>query len=199
MKKKKRLTIEAPIHPSFQDFFNKVEYFELNQIYRIDKENIYSTEKIKFKDSHSHPKMFEGKFGIKYIEVLREDRKKNEFFCFAGTKWLDEVKKFTNYQDFIIDPPIIIKDDLMKISVICDNENLEDIISKNEKIFGQNFKIVSITNLHPDLTNLFFLLTDRQKEILYYAVKKGYFEIPRKINGSDLADHFKITFFYCII
>ncbi len=193
MKKKKRLTLKTPIHPSFQDFFERIEYFEISQIYRIDEEIIYATEKFKFKDPNINPKAFEGQYGIEYIEVLTQDKKTNEFVCFAGSKWLDEMKDITNAPDFIIDPPIIMENNSMTISFICDNENLDKIISKNEKIFGSGFKILSITNIHPNLDNLFFLITDRQKEIAYYAVKNGYFEIPRKINGSDLAEHFKIS------
>ncbi|MHA1725174.1 MAG: helix-turn-helix domain-containing protein [Promethearchaeota archaeon] len=35
---------------------------------------------------------------------------------------------------------------------------------------------------------LFLKLTDRQKEIIYYAVHHGYFEIPRKITAEQIVN-----------
>ena len=36
-------------------------------------------------------------------------------------------------------------------------------------------------------------LTDRQREILFYAIEKGYYEIPRKINTQGIAQKFGIS------
>ncbi|MHA1343749.1 MAG: helix-turn-helix domain-containing protein, partial [Promethearchaeota archaeon] len=37
------------------------------------------------------------------------------------------------------------------------------------------------------------LLTKRQKEVLIIAIKKGFFDIPRKISLSELAKELKIS------
>jgi predicted DNA binding protein len=54
-------------------------------------------------------------------------------------------------------------------------------------------EILSISDIQPNYENLFLKLTDRQKEVAYYAVQHGYFEIPRRINSKKIANHFKIT------
>ena len=35
--------------------------------------------------------------------------------------------------------------------------------------------------------------TKRQIDIATYAARRGYFKIPKKISGKEIADHFKIS------
>ena len=36
-------------------------------------------------------------------------------------------------------------------------------------------------------------LTNRQKEIMTFATRNGYFKIPKKISTKKIADHFQVS------
>ena len=131
--------------------------------------------------------------GILYIEVIAEDKKKNEFLCVVKHHWVSEMKKLFSNRNILIDPPIKLENNHLFISIIADVDTLDQFIENQEDKYGDDFKIISISTVVPDAKNLSLLLTERQKEIVYYAFENGYFEIPRKTHSSDLAEHFGIS------
>jgi predicted DNA binding protein len=194
MKKLKKIVLKVPLDPRYNEFFNLLEKYELLQIHRQDDDQIFVTQKIKFKDIKMDPKMLEGEhYGMSYIEVLKEDRVKNEFIFFSKMNWVKEVKEFLKKLDLIIDPPLIINQDHILVSVLTDNKNIDEMIDSLNFYYDGKLEILSISPIHLNIGNLFLKLTDRQKEIVYYAVQHGYFEIPRRINSKKIANHFKIS------
>jgi len=190
----KKLVVKIPIDPRYKDFFDLVEKYEIFQIHRHDEDNIFVTQKIKFKDKKMNPKMLENKnFGIYFIEILAEDKLKNEFICFSKHQWFDELKEFFKTADVVIDPPIILEDNRIFMKFITDNKNIDTVLETQEKLTGVFPEIVSITSVHPNKDNLYLLLTDRQRDIAFYCVQHGYYEIPRVINSKSIANHFNIS------
>ncbi|TFF87257.1 MAG: hypothetical protein EU549_05055 [Promethearchaeota archaeon] len=193
MKRLKRIVLKIPFDPRYQDFLNLLTKYEVLQIHRLDEELIYVTQKLRFKNNEITPKDFEGKFGIEFIEILTKDEKKNEYICFAKHRWNKELQSFFSHSEIIIQPPIIMEDNSLIITFISNNKTIDIILNQNEILFESNFKILSISSVLPNEENLNLILTERQKEIIYYAVEKGYYEIPRKIDSNTLANHFEIS------
>jgi hypothetical protein len=76
------------------------------------------------------PKMLESdQYGMSYIEVIEEDKGKNEFIFFSKHNWVKETKKFLDKHDIIIDPPIILDKNHLLTSVITENKNVDKSIS----------------------------------------------------------------------
>ncbi|HMF31725.1 MAG TPA: helix-turn-helix domain-containing protein [Candidatus Lokiarchaeia archaeon] len=192
MKKIKKITVKIPLDERYKDFFDIVARFELLQIHRLDGEILLSTELIRFKDSSHVPKDLLGSNGIEFIEVLSEDESKNEYICFAKTRWPEDLKIFFQDPEMILCVPIIEEEQSILISFMTDNDKVEKVWEELQR-FGDQYKIVSINTVLSPSENLFLSLTERQREIIFYAVENGYYEIPRKINTNDLAKKFKIS------
>ncbi|MFX1364153.1 MAG: helix-turn-helix domain-containing protein [Promethearchaeota archaeon] len=197
MKKLKKIVFKIPIKTSIDprhEFFTQFEKYELLQIHRQDDDQIYVTQKVKFKDDKMHPKMLKGKkYGISFIEVIEENNPKKEFIFFSKHKLRNDLKNFLERLDLIIEPPIILDQDSLLINIISDSKNIDSFCNSLESFFGDDINILSISSMHPNYKNIFLELTDRQKEIIYYAVQHGFFEIPHRINSEEIADHFKIS------
>jgi len=193
MKRLKKIVLKIPLEPRYLDFLNQLTKYEVLQIHRFDEDQIFVTQKLKFKDRHITPKDFEGKFGIEFIEILVEDKSKNEYICFAKHQWYEELQNFFSNPEIIIVPPIVMKDNSLITTYISDNDSVDIILNHHEDKFGDDFRILSISSVLPNKENLNLILTDRQKEIVYYAVEKGYYEIPRQIGSKTIANHFDIS------
>jgi len=194
MKKLKKIVLKIPLDPRYNEFFDLFEKYEVLQIHRQDDDQVFVTQKVKFKDIKMHPKMLEGEhYGMSYIEVIKENRGKNEFIFFSKVKWVKETKEFLKKLDLIIDPPLIIDQDHILVSIITNSKNIDEFIDSLDFYYDGKLEILSISHIHLNYENLFLKLTDRQKEIVYYAVHHGYFEIPRRINSKKIANHFKIS------
>ena len=194
MKILKKVVLKIPLDLKSKEFFGLFEKYELLQIYRQDDDQIFATQKVKFKDTKMHPQILEGKhYGMSYIEVIKEDKENNEFIFFSKHKWIKQTKEFLDKLDLIIDPPIILDQDRLLVSIITESKNVDEFVNSLSHFYDGELEILSISHIHLNYENLFLKLTDRQKEIVYYAVHHGFFEIPRKINSKKIANHFKIS------
>lgn len=193
MKKLKKIVFKLPLDPNYRNFLTMLRRYELIQIYRLDENYIFATQKFTFKEAQMHPKNLKGSYGIEFIEILAEDKQKNEYICFVKHRWPKELHLFFSNPEIMIEPPIIMEDNCIIITFISHGKHIDEIIEKHKNTYDNHFKILSITSVHPNKDNLHHLLTERQKEIAYYAVEKGYYEIPRKIDTGSLANHFGIS------
>ncbi len=193
MKKLKKVVLQIPLDSRYEDIFKMVDRYELIQIHRLDNEYIIATQRFRFKNSNLDPKDLFGIEGIEFVEVLSEDKAKNEYVCFVKHRWRFDLGTFFTDPEIILNAPIIMENNLMLISFTTDNDKIEKIWKELER-YGEHLKVVSInTLLPPYLENITLSLTARQREILFYAVENGYYEIPRKINTNDLAQKFNIS------
>ncbi|OLS12717.1 MAG: HTH DNA binding domain-containing protein [Promethearchaeota archaeon CR_4] len=193
MKKIKKIVLKTPRDQRYDEILKKVERFELMQIHRLDEEFILTTEIFKFRSSTDHPRDLLGLNGLEFIEVLSEDKSKNEYVCFAKTRWPEDLKIFFKDPEIILCVPIIIDEQSILLSFITDSDKAE-IVFEQLKRYGDQVKVISIsTVLSPNTDNILQLLTERQREIIFYAVEQGYYEIPRKVNTNDLAKKFDIS------
>ena len=116
-----------------------------------------------------------------------------EYICFTKHRWYEELHLFFKNPEILIEPPIIMEEDSIIIKFISYGKNIDAIIEQQKKTFNDDFKILSITSVQPNKENLHLILTERQKEIAYYAVEYGYYDIPRKITSEFLSNHFGIS------
>ncbi|NHJ26180.1 MAG: hypothetical protein EAX89_16495 [Candidatus Lokiarchaeota archaeon] len=194
MKSLKKIVLKVPLDAKSKEFFGLLEKYELLQIHRQDDDQIFATQKVKFKDPKMHPKILESEhYGISFIEVIKEDKENNEFIFFSKHKWVEQTKRFLDRLDLIIDPPIILDQERLLVSIITESKNIDEFVNSLNQFYKGGLEILSISHMQPNYENLFLKLTDRQKEIVYYAAQHGYFEIPRRINSKEIADHFTIS------
>ena len=89
--------------------------------------------------------------------------------------------------EVILKMPVIVENGIATWEVLAPHEK----IAKFNELLGEKkvkFKLKSITKYKKEVT-----LTKRQSEVLDLAVKLGYYEIPRKITLTELADKLEIA------
>ena len=89
--------------------------------------------------------------------------------------------------EVILKMPVIVENGVATWEVLAPHEKIAKF---NELLSEKNvkFKLKSITKYKKEVT-----LTKRQSEVLDLAVKLGYYEIPRKITLTELADKLEIA------
>ncbi|MCP4764364.1 MAG: hypothetical protein GY870_21500 [archaeon] len=194
MKKLKKVVLKISTKYWYEEFFNIIEKYELLQILRYDEERFYAIFKIKFFDKKANPTILD-ELNLDFFEteVIYEDKIKNEYLCFTKHKWTEKAFKalFKNI-DILIEPPITLEENYLNIIFLIEDKDLDDFLNLVEKS-TDIFEIISITSKNPNYEHLFLFLTDRQKEIVFYAVRHGYYDIPRKISSTELANKFNIS------
>ncbi|MHA1370965.1 MAG: helix-turn-helix domain-containing protein, partial [Promethearchaeota archaeon] len=83
--------------------------------------------------------------------------------------------------------PLLIKDGCIQLEVIGERARLDEILTKFEN-YDVNFTI-------QQMTKYVFksLLTKKQESILHTAFEFGYYDVPRRITLSELAEKFNIS------
>ena len=195
MKKLKENVLRMPIYPTYHEFIDLSERLETIQIHRQDEDHTFVTLKVKFKDPKMHPKMLEGEhFRMPYVEIVEENREKGEYVFFCTNNLISETKEiFDKVEGLILDPPIILDKDRLLMNYIIESQSIEEFFKMLDYYLDEETEILSISDMSLNYENLFLRLTDRQKDIIYYAVQQGYFEIPRRIKAEKIANRFEIT------
>ncbi|NHI94369.1 MAG: hypothetical protein EAX96_17890 [Candidatus Lokiarchaeota archaeon] len=193
----KRILLYAPMEfvkkVGFGDVFEYVEEMELLRIFRFDMYDMITMQRFKLKNPHHHPKMVVGLSGIESIQVIQEDKEQGNYVILAKTHTTVGFDKMLKDFDFILDYPINIDQKGVKIPFISNQKKLKAVLEKVKKMIGNDFKVLNITSIKPNIETIHSLLTKKQKDIISFATKKGYFEIPRKITSKDISDYFDIS------
>lgn len=180
---------------SFNPLFSKVISSNFKNIQKIEiidvlKENTAKGEnigisKITFKEKKQIDEFEFSKY-FKVLDVIEENS--TEYICLVKVSTPKRFLKLLKFMDLEIvwDKPIIITEDQMTYSCIGSSENLQNIL-KFSKLLGK-ITAVSYDDANYKGYNLLSNLTLKEKEILLDAIKKGYYEYPRKISATKLAD-----------
>ncbi|MGA1873903.1 MAG: helix-turn-helix domain-containing protein [Thermoplasmatota archaeon] len=130
--------------------------------------------------------------GVQILNVLKVENERYTVLMSARAPG----KKFAGFFKFfdinvIYDMPFSANPDLIKFSAIGENEPLNKLI----KITGLLGKVekVSFTQATFSEHDLLNVLTEKQKEIIIEAKKRGYYEYPRKINTQELSERLGIS------
>ena len=129
---------------------------------------------------------------VEILNVLRSDGNRHTVLMKArapGTKMSGLFKFFD--LNVVYDLPYKATKESITISAIGDTEPLNRLI----KLFGLLGKVekVSFTKAIFSEYDLLRVLTDKQRDIIIEAKKRGYYEYPRKINTRDLSERLGIS------
>jgi predicted DNA binding protein len=103
---------------------------------------------------------------------------------------LDTFKEFD--LDLILAPPSLVSEDRYVATFIGTHENLNRVV---DVIRGFAGKVESITMKQAlyERGDLLSVLTDKQRDALVTAHRYGYYEYPRRINSTKLAEKVDIS------
>ena len=175
-------------------YFDVIEYIEVLQIYEYDSNNFFALNKIIFKKGKINEldKILRELFYAKSYKIL--EKKSNEILCImkqlnTSGFWPEFLSK-----SFALIPPIIFDPDAVIFGVIAKDNEINTILNKH-KIF-KTMQLLSATNIDETIANSMKVmprLTNRQREIMIFATRYGYFKVPKQISTKKIAEHFQVS------
>ncbi|MGA1820797.1 MAG: helix-turn-helix domain-containing protein [Thermoplasmatota archaeon] len=130
--------------------------------------------------------------GVEILNVLRVegDRVTVLMKGKAPGKTMEGFFKFFDL-NVVYDMPFMATKDVIKFAAIGDTEALNKLI----KVVGLLGKVRKVSFTQASFTNhdLLKVLTDKQKEILLEAKRRGYYDYPRKVNTQELSERLGIS------
>lgn len=130
--------------------------------------------------------------GVEILNVLRieGDRVTVLMKGKAPGKTMEGFFKFFDL-NVVYDMPFMATRDCIKFAAVGDTESLNKLI----KVVGLLGKVKNVSFTQASFTNhdLLKVLTEKQKEIIVEAKKRGYYQYPRKINTQELSEGLGIS------
>ncbi|MFX1570916.1 MAG: helix-turn-helix domain-containing protein [Promethearchaeota archaeon] len=176
------------------NYFDVVEYIEILQIYEYDPNNFFAMYKIIFKKGKVDKidKFLRELFFAQSYKIL--EKKSNEILCIMKQRNTSGFWPAFLSKSFALLPPIIFDPDAIVFGLIAKDDELNTVLIQN-KIF-KSIEILSVANINETIAksiNTMPRLTSRQKQIMIYATRNGYFKIPKVISTKRIAEHFQVS------
>ena len=175
------------------NYFDVIEYIEVLQIYEYDSNNFFALNKIMFKKGKINEldKILKDLFFAKSYKIL--EKKSNEILVIMKQQNTSGFWPAFLSESFALIPPIIFDPDAVSIGVIAKDDEINSVL--NHKIF-KSMQLLTVANIDEIIPNSMIImpnLTNRQKEIMTFATRNGYFKIPKQISTKRIAEHFQIS------
>jgi predicted DNA binding protein len=179
----------------FPDYFTVVDHIEVLQIYQYDRNNFFSMHAIRFKPDMKGniAQQLQELFHAQSFQVLEE--KRDEILCIMKQRKDSGFWPAFLSGSWALLPPLIIDPDSIMFSIIAkEDEHLASILNQL-KIF-KSIELLAISKPGDTIETAGQpppRLTARQREIMTYASRYGYFDLPKKIATKQIASHFGLT------
>ncbi len=110
-----------------------------------------------------------------------------EYTCLVRGTFSDEITRFLQAYGSKFDYPIVFQDDCVTFSMVGSPEDFHAFVSDAEEK-GWGLEVLSVCDYDPHVDGIFGVLTPQQKKILLESYRRGFFDHPRRINASELAE-----------
>jgi len=191
-----RLSLNDEMKKMIEPFLKYVESYRILEIVRLDFQEGIKVMIVSFKLRESfdledvEPPEF-----LEILSVLKQED--NEYFVLLKVDVPDSYMFMMNEygdqltKDIIWDTPMYVDGDEVVLSCIGAKEELKMFLDLMESM-GEIEKI-SFTKATYDSKDLISTLTEKQKEVIELAKKKGYYDYPRGITIEELSKELNIS------
>lgn len=175
------------------NYFDVIEYIEVLQIYEYDSNNFFALNKIIFKKGKIDEldKILRELFFAQSYKIL--EKKSDEILVIMKQRNTSGFWPAFLSKSFALIPPIVFDPDAVLIGVIAKDDELTSVL--NHEIF-KSMELISVANVDETIANSMNMiprLTSRQKEIMIFATRNGYFKIPKQVSTKRIAEHFQVS------
>ncbi len=177
------------------NLFEVVDRIEVLQFYRYDRNNFFAMYQIMFKKEKMGEleKHLRELFYAQSFQIL--EKKSNEILCIMKQRNTSGFWPALLSDSWALIPPLILDSDAIVFSVLAKEDEQLNTILNQLKMF-KSMQLLSVANVDEKTAssmNTMPRLTSRQKEILTFATRRGYFEIPKQISTQQVAEHFQVS------
>lgn len=185
----RRLTIETDADQAaiiFGDpFFEKIDYMEAMNILRQDRDSFAGIFKIKFKDSKAKPDDFAEPGG--QIQVLESNKDGSFTFYYRGRpNTYSNLRRFWSVGGYL-STPFEIRHGKLKLSFLGNAKEIRSFLEFMRKS-GLGYKIDLLIDARFPPSSPLAKLTEKQRRALNVAFNSGYYDIPRKLGSTEIAE-----------
>jgi len=110
-----------------------------------------------------------------------------EYTCLIKGTFSDDITRFIRTYGSKLEHPIVFQDDCLTFNMIGNPEDFNTFGSDAAEK-GWGLEILSVCDYNPHVNGILDVLTPKQKNILLESYRQGYFDHPRKVNASELAE-----------
>ena len=119
------------------------------------------------------------------LVVLRHEGR--DYTCLVKGTFSDDITRFLKTYGSKFDYPVVFQDDCLTFSLVGGPEDLHTFVSDaGEK--GWGLEVLSVCEYYPTVDGVLDLLTPQQKKILLESYRRGFFDHPRRVNATELAE-----------
>ena len=182
----------------YQQIFQEFDYMEGKKLLKLDFDN---KRKIIVVDIHLRPnKQLSTTYADGNLKILEVFHSKGVVHTclvslnFSHTAFADisQNKEFQSlFNDIIFDLPFFGNKTKFTFSLMTENQFLDKFLNQLQK-YGK-LKLVSVQKLNQTSEELLDVLTPRQRDAILLAKELGYYEWPRKMNATQIAERLNIT------
>jgi len=172
--------------------FQKIKSLELLHFLRQDQEEFGAIWRVEFKNETSQIEDLLADGFLVEVQLLEKEKDGKYTVFMRGGPILSSVLSSVGVKAGYFFPPLGIRDGKIKISFLGNTKQVRDFLEKIDTI-GIRYKVILLgdANFSPD--SPLNKLTEKQREVLISAYKLGYYDIPRRINSDQLAEHLDIA------
>ena len=171
----------------------KVKSLELLHFLKFDTTEIAAVGRVSFQEADSKVEDLIGIDNTIHVELLEEEE---------GGGWMILIrwrpKRSSLFSSHIetgggyIVGPFEFRNRRLKITFVGNQKQTLELIRRIEE-HGLSCKVVSAMNAKFSPVSPLVYLTERQRSILTSAFELGYYDIPRRLDSDQLAEHLNIT------
>jgi predicted DNA binding protein len=156
---------------------------------------VFDSEVVLLEDYEGLSSYFKKKFLATYFYLIY--RQKNEVTCIMNQKRSVPVGNLKDFVWAIISPVSIDKTSIV-LSILISEQDMDLFLH----FAAQNAEVLVLSNTKiEDFKSGFGYsgfsmpsFTKRQREIVMYAIKREFFDTPKKASGEEIADELGITY-----
>lgn len=186
----RRLVIEADASQAAkvfgEPFFEKIDYMEVVSILGQDRKNFAGIFRIKFKDPKMKPNDFAEPGG--FVQILESSGKdgSSTFYYRGRPNTYLRSGAFWSAGGYL-STPFEVRENRMKISFLGSTREIRSFLTFLRKS-GLSYKVNLLADARFPPSSPLAKLTDKQRKVISIAFDFGYYDIPRKLGSTKLAE-----------
>jgi hypothetical protein len=153
---------------------------------RQDKEEFAVISKVQFKDSKSKIEDMLSKGFLVEAQTLRKEKDGSFIAFIRGGPFLSNVLSTVGVEGGYLFPPIGIGNGMVKFSFLGNEKQIKTFLARINKL-KIRYKVILLTDANFSPDSPVYLLTEKQRLVLFKAHKMGYYDVPRRITTQELA------------
>ncbi len=196
-----RLKISSPdflIRLQF-NFLDVITDLEILELFQYDQSNFLSLQKIHFKPGNiaNLDTIMKKYFLAVWYQIMEQTE--DEVVCIMKQRADQGFWPVFMAGAWGLIPPIHVDQQYILLNIVT-NESSDPDLLKNMQRLADTVEVLSQERVDGDMASFskshsvpWSYFTPRQRQIASYAVRQGYFQMPKKIDTAQIGSHFQIS------